>query len=236
MSQQPNLWVILPCAGTGSRMVSHHPKQYLPFYASTLIAVTLERFIYREDVKGIVIPVNDRAAFTEATQKLGDIKKPIHLVSGGTERKDSVYQALLFLKNKAQAMDLVAVHDVARPCVRQSTLDLLFAEARVSKSGAIFAEACVQTVKQAAKGGIQKTLDRSTLYLAQTPQVFSFQLLLDAFDANPKQPVTDESSLMEEAGFSPLIVEGGRENIKVTYPQDIYLAEAIMKRIIEEND
>jgi 2-C-methyl-D-erythritol 4-phosphate cytidylyltransferase len=221
------IWVVIPCAGSGSRMKQSEPKQYLPFLESTLIESTLACFSNRQDVVRIIIAVDDQARF------LSKVTPPakVALVRGGTTRAESVQNALNTITDSNA---LVAVHDAARPCIRQSRLDQLFSVARNSSNGALFAEPCSQTAKRVIDGKVIETLDRSKIYLSQTPQVFPLSLLQQAFDKVQHKNITDECQAVENLGLSPTIVESDRENIKITYPIDLHLAEQLVLNIREE--
>ena len=149
---------------------------------------------------------------------------------GGKERSDSVFNALTYLSQLAefQKQDLVAVHDAARPCVLQHDLDVLFEKARQNADGAILAAAATDTIKQYSTefAQISATLNRSTIAMAQTPQVFQASRLIEALSYCAKNgiAVTDESSAMEKLGMQPQLVFGSKSNIKITTSDDLALA------------
>ena len=231
------LWIMIPCAGFGHRMQSKMAKQYLPFRDTTLITQTLKLFIDRDDIAGVVLAVTDKTAFYEATKALQPFQKQVQLVEGGDTRQASVLNALTWLQRQKIPPDIVAIHDAARPCVRQSLLNQLFEQAKHEASGVLLAEPCTQTVKFVQEGTIQHTVDREQLYLAQTPQVFPFTTLCKAFEQfDDLSKATDDAGIMEAAGHKPAILLSTSENIKVTYPQDFLLAEHFLTRIEQDND
>ena len=157
------------------------------------------------------------------------------LYCGGESRRDSVYNGLVAAMAAVDADDWLLVHDAARPCLPKRDLDSLIAETREDQIGGILALPAAETVKKAAKdeAGVLRvagTEDRNQLWLAQTPQMFRCGLLLQALkEANvAKVPVTDEAGAIEQMGLKPRLVAGSRENIKVTFPEDLKIAEAIL--------
>lgn len=224
------IWVVIPAAGAGKRFGSAVPKQYQHLLGKTVLEQTLARFAQRTDVHGIVLAV------AEQDEWLASLNLPdkVSCVIGGAERADSVRAALAYLQTVAQPQDLVAVHDAARPCIRQSLLNTLFAKARQTRDGVLPVLMARETVKQVEQGRIVSTLDRSRIALAQTPQVFPLALLANALAT--AGTVTDDASAVEQAGFSPSVIEGDPANIKITVAQDLALAESSLALLLQEND
>jgi len=147
---------------------------------------------------------------------------------GGATRAESVLAALLALAEFADESDWVVVHDAARPCVPVEDIRKLIAAVKDTGMGGVLAEAIVDTVKLAYEDGkVVKTLNRNHLWRAQTPQVFRLGLLTKALQEaiETRQPITDEASAMESAGYSVQIVTGSPRNLKITVPEDLALAE-----------
>jgi 2-C-methyl-D-erythritol 4-phosphate cytidylyltransferase len=156
------------------------------------------------------------------------------LYCGGETRRDSVYNGLVAAMAAVQADDWVLVHDAARPCLPAADLERLVAECREDQIGGILALPVAETVKRAGKdeAGAQRvagTEDRAQLWLAQTPQMFRAALLAEAL-GKAKGIVTDEAAAIEQMGLQPRLVLGSRENLKVTYLEDLAIAEAILAR------
>jgi len=159
------------------------------------------------------------------------------LYCGGETRRDSVYNGLVAAMAAVDADDWVLVHDAARPCLPQRDLANLIRETRDDLIGGILALPVADTVKRVVKeetrtdeGSVLRiagTEDRSQLWLAQTPQMFRCGLLIEALQ-KAQHAVTDEASAMEQMGLRPRLVAGSRENIKVTFPEDFAIAEAIV--------
>ena len=154
------------------------------------------------------------------------------LYCGGETRRDSVYNGLVGAGSVVDPDDWMLVHDAARPCLPQADLRRLLDEGANDAIGAILALPVAETVKTAGKdeAGVQRiaaTQDRSQLWLAQTPQMFRAGLLTQALSHAPG--ATDEASAIEKMGLRPRLVLGSRQNLKVTYPEDVAIAEAILK-------
>jgi 2-C-methyl-D-erythritol 4-phosphate cytidylyltransferase len=156
------------------------------------------------------------------------------LYCGGQTRRESVYNALVAARDAWDAEDWVLVHDAARPCLPSQDLEALLAECKTDEIGGLLALPVADTVKKAAKdeSGTQRVLsteDRSQLWLAQTPQMFRAGLLVQALQ-RARGAVTDEASAVEQMGLKPKLVAGSRENIKVTWPEDLAMAQSILGR------
>jgi 2-C-methyl-D-erythritol 4-phosphate cytidylyltransferase len=148
------------------------------------------------------------------------------LYCGGASRRESVYNALVASRDEWDAEDWMLVHDAARPCLPARDLEALLAQN--DEVGAILAIPVSETVKRAAGERIIGTEERSQLWLAQTPQKFRAGLLMQALQ-RARGTVTDEASAVEQLGFKPRLVMGSRENIKVTWPEDLAMAEAMLR-------
>ena len=218
--------VIVPAAGIGSRMQADRPKQYLKILGKTILEHTLNIFLSYEKISQIILPVAENDPYLSGIDLLQDPR--IKVVTGGANRADSVLNGLRSIENKKS---WVLVHDAARPCLRHEDLDKLVQIE--DENGAILAIPAVDTIKRSnADLQIQHTEDRSQLWLAQTPQFFPVELLQNALEQAEKQGfiVTDEASAMELAGFRPHLVSGRSDNIKVTRPEDLALAEFYLTR------
>lgn len=230
-NDKPRYWVIVPAAGIGSRMRSELPKQYLRLRGKTLLEHTLERLLALPDLAGLVLAVNPQDPHWERLPLSEDHR--ISVVDGGSERSRSVLNALNYLTLQAEADDWVLVHDAARPCISQASVASLYRHTLKHAVGGILATPVADTLKRVAPDhGIEQTCDRRGLWQAQTPQVFRYQLLHQclARALGQGETITDEASALELAGYRPLVVEGRSDNIKVTRPEDLALAELILQR------
>jgi 2-C-methyl-D-erythritol 4-phosphate cytidylyltransferase len=180
----------------------------------------------------VVLAPNDQTFAGEDWSAFDGKLEPLYC--GGDSRRDSVYNGLVASRDAVEADDWVLVHDAARPCLPQRDLKALVFECEMDQIGGILALPVAETVKKAAKdeAGIQRvaaTEDRTQLWLAQTPQMFRAGLLMQALQ-RARGLVTDEASAIEQMGLKPKLVAGSRENLKVTWPEDLAMAEAILKR------
>ena len=178
----------------------------------------------------VVLAARDKAFAAHDWSAFGDKVQPLYC--GGPTRRDSVYNGLMAAK--LDANDWLLVHDAARPCLAQKDFQHLIRETKNDAVGGILALPVADTVKKAAKdeAGAQRvaaTEDRAQLWLAQTPQMFRAGLLAQALK-QAAGTVTDEAGAVEKMGLKPRLVAGSRQNIKVTYPEDIAIAEAILQR------
>jgi len=220
-----NYWAVVPAAGVGSRMQADRPKQYLELAGKTILQHTLERLATHPMIKGVVVSVSAGDAYW-SDLKL-DASLPIYMAEGGAERCHSVLNGLKKLCHVAEQTDWVLVHDAARPCLRHEDIDKLIAELQHTDGG-LLGLPVADTIKFCDKNGVvQKTVDRSGLWRALTPQMFRLKSLLDALQKaiDENALVTDEASAMELIGIHPKMVEGHADNIKITHPQDLRWAE-----------
>jgi|TARA_B110000116_G_C16777269_1_gene556387 2-C-methyl-D-erythritol 4-phosphate cytidylyltransferase len=225
------VWAIVPAAGVGSRMGAECPKQYLPLAGQTIIEKTFERLLALPIIERLVVAVNpldDRWQDMALAQH-----QKVVAVAGGKERADSVLNGLLSLQPFAAATDWVLVHDAARPCVDIGAVKNLLRECHGSNVGGILGVPVSDTIKRVnADSVIAQTIDRSSLWQAQTPQLFRYGVLLQALQRSlaAGYVVTDEASAVEFMGLAAIMVAGSSDNIKITRPEDLPLAEMIIKR------
>lgn len=226
-------WAIVPAAGSGSRMNSDTPKQYLSIDAKPVLAHTLDKLLAVPALDGIVVAVAQDDTHWPTLAASNHPK--VQTVIGGVERADSVLQALQALALCASPTDWVLVHDAARPCVQVADIERLLHQVQ-GTAGGLLAAPINDTVKKVVDGRVNTTLDRSQLWAAQTPQCYPCQALNAALMAARQQglTVTDETSAMEHAAVAALVVEGRFDNIKITRPEDLWLAQAILRHQAKE--
>ena len=227
----PSVWCIVPAAGIGSRMGASVPKQYLRLGQYSILEHTLQRLLALPGLAGLVLVLSPADMYWRESSLFGDQR--IVCIEGGSERADSVLNALMFLQSKGAADDWVLVHDAARPCVSLASVEQLIAQVLERQAvGGILAVPVSDTLKRVADNSIAATVDRRNLWQAQTPQLFPNQLLRDCLSSalSAGYAVTDEASAVEYAGYQPLIVEGRSDNIKVTRPEDLALAAFILQQ------
>ncbi len=231
LSQQPQVIAIVPAAGIGSRMQASLPKQYLMLGEQTILAHTLDVLLEHSSIDMVVVAISAQDTWFESLPQAQNPK--LRKVTGGAERADSVLKSLQYASQlTATETAWAMVHDAARPCLSQADIDKLLASRDKFESGAILASPVRDTMKRAVKGKstIDTTVCREDLWHALTPQLFPLVSLKDNLEKARKAGVsiTDEASAMEWAGFSPGLVSGRADNIKVTHPDDLALAELFL--------
>src|SRR5262245_43970028 len=226
-------YALIPAAGAGTRFLGGAPKQYLPLAGKPMLwhAVSALCAAPIENVFVVLAPGDEQFARIDWSAFDGRLEP---LYCGGESRRDSVYNGMVAAMAAVEADDWMLVHDGARPCLPRKDLARLIEEVSPDRIGGVLALPVADTVKRAAKdeGGVQRvagTEDRSQLWLAQTPQMFRCGILMQALKA-AKTTITDEASAIEQMGLRPRLVLGSRDNIKVTFPEDLSIAEAILSR------
>ena len=224
-------WCVVPAAGRGRRFGGEVPKQYLRLHDKPLLLHTLERLAAHPRIAGLMLVVAaDDASWAQGLVEV--LGKPLLRATGGAERADSVLAGLRALPASVAAGDAVLVHDAARPCVRAADISRLI-DLAVPAGGGLLAAPLRDTLKRAdAQGRVAATEPREARWRALTPQLFPRAALEAALAAAAASgiAVTDEAMAMERAGHAPLLVEGSEDNIKVTTPADLALAEFILQR------
>jgi len=218
---------IIPAAGSGSRFGEE--KQFKILNGRPLWAYTLDPFIKSSLINEILFIVPETYINTVQSSEsfiIASKKKGIKVIPGGPKRTDSVLNGLYSTK---KTNGLVCIHDAARPFIRQSFITETVNSCK-DFDGAVLAIPSVDTVKVVKDEIINKTIDRTIIWMAQTPQTFHRDKLLDAFKNNIKVHVTDESVLMELSGYSIKIINGDAENFKITNKLDWELAKIIVGR------
>jgi 2-C-methyl-D-erythritol 4-phosphate cytidylyltransferase len=221
---------LIPAAGTGSRMGDDRPKQYLPLLGRPLLGWAIEALAsYRRiDAVYLVLAPQDQWFDRFDWPAAGKRLKAFRV--GGETRAQSVANGLDALAPEVGADDWLLVHDAARPCLSAALLDRLVCAVMEDAVGGLLAIRVSDTLKRAdADSRIVSTEPRDGLWQAQTPQMFRRALLQRALAGIDPRFATDEASAVERLGMKPLLVESSVENIKVTVPEDLKLAEAILK-------
>lgn len=224
-----NYFVVIPAAGKGKRMKAGRNKLLLELEGKPVIIHTLAVFETDPSCEGIVLSIDPDERFEFEQLLLAyNIQKVYALAAGGQERQHSVYSGLKMLPPET---DIVLVHDGARPFITLETIKRLVESA--SNTGAAIAAVPVKdTIKQAEGETVLQTVDRSNLWSVQTPQAFRMAVLVSAQQKAQEEQLlgTDESSLVERTGYPVQIVESDYDNIKLTTPEDLYFARAIIAK------
>ena len=218
-------WGIVPAAGVGKRMNTNCPKQYLSLSETqTIIEHTLMRLIDAQVFEKIIVAISVDDGYWNDLP-ISKHEKIIR-AKGGKERADSVLNALIEIENQATENDWVLVHDAARPCITLEDIEKLIFELKDDEIGGILALSSHDTLKDVDGVQILSTHDRNRIWRALTPQMFRYGALRNALEINQgNDAITDEASALEIQGFSPKIVEGRSDNIKITRFEDLALAQ-----------
>ena len=216
--------VIIVAAGTGSRMGSTLPKQYLQLRGKPVIIHTLEKFLsFDPEIIPIVVLGHDHQAHWDQLAASFEAASGVMLAQGGSRRYDSVKNGLKHLQGEV----VVGIHDAVRPLVSLDTLDRCYESAEKHGSG-IPAIEMIESVRLLEGRSKSRHLDRSMLRIVQTPQVFRSKQIIEAYQAAYTPAFTDDASVYETRFGEVSLVEGNRENIKITTPQDLELAHLLM--------
>lgn len=226
--------VIIVAAGSGKRMKSTIAKQYIELKGRTILSYTVETFEKSDNIDEIIL-VTSQEVIDFVTKNIVNkyqFTKVKAVVAGGAERQDSVYNGL---KKVSKDTDVVLIHDGVRPFVNDSYITKL--ESIAMEFGACVLGAPVKdTIKICdSEGYIVDTPNRSTLWLAQTPQCFKYDVIINAYEKAYKEGYTgtDDSVLVEKTGVKVKMVEGDYNNIKITTPEDLYIGEVILENLLK---
>jgi len=222
---------LLPAAGQSLRFGGTIIKQYASLLGRPVMAHSIKAVQQHPSVHAITVAISaDDGLYEELIRP--DFPE-LHTVHGGDSRARSVLNGLRWIAQHDPDSNWVLVHDAARPCLPAEALDRLITQAEGGGVGAILALPVSDTLKQAdAEGRIARTIDRQTLWAAQTPQLFPLHTLLESLTAMLQfgQLPTDEAQAMERSGHPVHLVNGSADNIKITRPEDLAIAEAILLR------
>jgi 2-C-methyl-D-erythritol 4-phosphate cytidylyltransferase len=222
-------WAVVPAAGRGQRFGAEQPKQYLTLAGRTVLEHSLRAVLDHDDVDGAVVVLAPDDSDWPGWRDIGG--KSVITCVGGAERADSVLAGLHALPATVNEDQWVLVHDAARPCLRPRDLARLLAVGQADPVGALLAAPVRDTLKRADQvGRSQATEPREWLWRALTPQLFRRGGLTRALEAAIRAgvKVTDEAMAMERLGLRPCLVEGSEDNIKITTPSDLALAEFLL--------
>lgn len=224
-----NVAVIICAAGASTRFGGNRRKPFVDVAGRAAFVRSIEFFADRDDVKQLLLAINPEDEEIVEVKWGANLKFfGVKTYFGGKERFETVQKGLQLIKDD---IELVAIHDAVRCCLQNQWIDDCFAKA--AKEGAvILAAPAVATIKDVKDGLIQKTVDRTTLYEAQTPQVFKTEIIKKAYanlDSLDKNTINDDAQLVEALGGKVAIVETDSSNIKITTPSDLAIAEAVIK-------
>ena len=217
-------YALIVAGGKGTRIKSKLPKQFLELRGKPILIHTLEAFYrYSETITVIlVLPEDDFAIWTDICKKY-NFTKPVILQKGGETRFQSVKNGL----EKIEGNGLVAIHDGVRPLVSEDIIGASFRLAAVHQS-AVAAVRLKESIRMTDQDNT-RAMDRSRFRLIQTPQTFSIELIKQAYQLKEDPTMTDDASVVEKLGHTISLFEGSYENIKITTPEDLIVAEALVK-------
>jgi len=224
------IWAVVPAAGVGRRFSADKPKQFHEINGKIVAQHTLNRLLGLSSIQATYIPCDVSSPEWSKVSAVQDSR--VHLIAGGEQRAHSVLNGLMAIQALAADNDWVLVHDMVRPCVTTENITALIDALVDHPVGGILAAPVNDTLKIVnSEQHIQTTVKRDEYRVAQTPQMFRYQLLRDAICAMLRDKVTptDEASAVEYAGLEPLSVDGRQDNIKITRREDLAIATAIMK-------
>jgi 2-C-methyl-D-erythritol 4-phosphate cytidylyltransferase len=219
-------YVIIVAGGKGLRMGGEIPKQFLPLKDTPILMRTIQRFYeYDSLIKVVLVLPKDHFSYWKKLCDDYSFTVPCQLVEGGESRYHSVKNGLLSIRPQEEA--LVAVHDGVRPFVSVATLQKTFDTAEKYKT----AVPVIESVDSLREIVDEKSVarDRSKFFLVQTPQVFSYDVLINAYQQAYRTVFTDDASVVESSGYDIKLVEGNRENIKITTMYDLKIAKALVE-------
>ena len=222
------IWAVIPAAGVGKRYSSDIPKQYLSLNGMPVLLHSINKFVKLDEIHEILVALNPDDEFW---QKLNFSHPKVKTIHGGSERCNSVNNALEELSGRAENKDWILVHDAVRPCISDFDLKKIIGIVHNEDVGGLLACPILDTIKEVGDNlDVLKTIPREKLWSAMTPQIFRYGLLKKAMNAVlvAGRSVTDEASAIELIGLTPRVVEGDKTNIKITHQQDMVLAESII--------
>ncbi len=229
---------LIPAAGIGSRIGNTQPKQYLILNGKPMIYHAIQTLYYSEHITNIVIVLSPSDNIWSQYDWAAFAKKLVVLNCGGATRAESVLNGLKALPNTipVDEKDWILVHDAARPCLQPTQLKKLIATLTNDEVGGLLAIPVADTLKHSNHDARSiGTASRENLWQAQTPQMFQYKLLTQALSKTDSTTITDDASAVEALGLHPKLVIGDTSNLKVTYPEDLLLAELILKKA-QHND
>ena len=231
----PRFWALVPAAGSSSRLSGERPKQYVEIAGKPLLAHTLKALTEVGPILGIAVGLAGDDRWWHENIVASD--RILGTYVGGVSRAETVLRGLEYLEPHVRTGDWVLVHDAARPCIRPSDIERLISERGDGPSGALLALPAPDTMKQSnGHDQVERTISREGLWCAQTPQLFSYRALRDALQRSDLATVTDDSSAMEAAGYTPHLVPGRADNLKVTTREDLELVALILQARCQGGD
>ncbi len=233
MPKRPLVYAIIPAGGIGKRMKSTQPKQFMTLDNEPILLVTLRALAASGLIEKFVIPTID-LVYTKRIIKSACPELDCTVIKGGKTRQDSVYNALQVIKRMKPKPSLILVHDAVRALIKKATVEKIIERAAIS-GAAIAASPIFETIKLARKfknqNLIKKNVSREDMWLAQTPQVFKTDIIMEAYEKAKQEHFvgTDSSGLVERLGLDVHLLRSPRSNIKITVPEDLDFAKVYLQ-------
>lgn len=225
-------FVIIVAAGTGNRMNSDLPKQFLDLNGLPIVMHTINRFSLSDSISEVILIISEtmESYWTELCLK-HQFDNPIHIAFGGNTRFESVKNGLDYIYQNFDIgpEDYIAVHDGARPIISDQLIRKAF-QGAYEHQAIVLAQKSIESIRMGDMS-TNKAVDRNQTWMIQTPQVFHGELLLKSYKQDEDPLFTDDASVVEKMGKSIYIVEGDSKNIKITYPQDLQIAQFYLNLI-----
>lgn len=226
--------MLIPAAGVGQRFGAGRPKQYVDLAGRTMLEQTVNRLSQIDGIDLIVIVVSVDDGYIDEVISAANWSAHVHILRcGGASRAETVKNGLYTARTLfgLQPEDWILVHDAARCCVRTDSVLRLIQAVNSDAAGGLLAVPVSDTLKLADETGhVCRTIDRTAMWQAQTPQMFRLGILIQALDNADLSTVTDEASAVEALGFQPLLVMGDVANLKITTMQDLALARFFLQQ------
>jgi len=226
----PKIFAIVPAAGQGTRIGDTVPKQYLPIAGKPMMFHSIEALAAVQRIAAVCVVLSPLDRHWGQHDWSGFPEKIEPIFAGGATRAETVRNALAHVGERAGPSDWILVHDAARPCVTTELVEQFLDEIGDDQVGGLLAMPVADTLKSADENQrVAATIPRLNLWRAQTPQMFRHGLLMRGLES--RKDATDEAQAVESIGYSaPRLVQGENSNIKVTFAEDLFLAEMILKR------
>ncbi len=221
MVSSDKIWAIIPAAGIGARMQNTIPKQYLPLGDKSSLQYVLDALTTHPDIEKIIVALHPDDAHWSSIMLPSEAD--VVCVHGGDSRAGSVMAALSVIASEAKATDWVLVHDASRPLLTHALIDLLLTQLRAHPVGGALGAYCVNALKRVDENQVLlQNVDRNQICEAQTPQLYRFSILLEAYQQAMQTTIdfVDESHVVTMLGYQSKIVLSSSPNLKITYPDD----------------
>jgi len=222
---------IIPAAGSGARFSEEVPKQFLKIDDRTILELSIKPLLDFSECEGVCLVVAPDDQYHKSLELVKNSK--VFVIEGGKTRIESVSRAIDFWKDSSISFKNILIHDSVRPCLRSSDVRMVLElMGEKEHDGVVLGVPCTDTLKEVEKGTneVKKTKDRSSLWTAFTPQIFKKEVLVNAISSHDVNKVsfTDESCLIEANDGKIKMIQGSRDNIKITFPNDLILAKSIL--------